>query len=200
MEHIKAIYSLRSYYGYRRMTVALRHEGFTINHKPVYRLMRKIGIQSSIRKKRRYFGKVDSIIFPNLLKRDFNSLFPGIKLSTDITYLPTTECFIYFSVIQNLCNNEILSYSISSRNNLELVLSTLNKLSEMPLAILHSDQGFQYTHKAYQGKLSELQLVGSHSLKGNCLDNACIESFFAFKNRAIYQKTVNEQKSNSHDC
>lgn len=64
--HIKAIHSLRPFYGYRRMTVALhREEGFVVNHKRVYRLMRKLGIQSVIRKKRRYFGKSGSTMFPN---------------------------------------------------------------------------------------------------------------------------------------
>lgn len=90
-----------------------------------------------------------------------------MKLSTDITYLPTTEGFIYLSVIQDLCNNEILSYSISSRNNLELVFSTLLVVTLV---------------KGIPSIIHVLSL------------------FFAFKNRAIYQKTVNEQKSNRNAC
>lgn len=177
--HIKAIHSLRPFYGYRRMTAALRREGFAINHKRVHRLMRILGLQSIIRKKRRYFGKSGSIVFPNLLGRDFNAFFPGGKLATDITYLPTTDGFLYLSAVQDLCNNEIVAHSISPRNDLELVFSTLDKLPAMPGAVLHSDQGFQYTHKSYQERLSRLQFQGSHSRKGNCLDNACVESFFS---------------------
>lgn len=184
--HIEAIHSLRPFYGYRRMTAALRREGFAVNHKRVYRLMRKLGIQSIIRKKRRYFGKSGSIVFPDLLGRDFKTLSPGKKLATDITYLPTTDGFIYLSAVQDLYNNEIVAYAISSRNDLALVSATLDKLPRQPGAVLHSDQGFQYTHKSYQERLGKLQLQGSHSRKGNCLDNACVESFFSHLKTEAY--------------
>lgn len=177
--HILAIHSIRPYYGYRRVTVALKREGFEVNHKRVYRLMRIIGIQSVIRKKRRYFGKSGSIVFPDLLGRNFNALFTGSKLATDITYLPTKNGFVYLAVVQDLCNNEIVAHALSNRNDLALVIATLDRLQAMPDAVLHSDQGFQYTHKRYQERLIELQLRGSHSRKGNCLDNACVESFFS---------------------
>jgi len=179
VEHIKAIHSLRPYYGYRRMQVALGREGFTVNHKRVYRIMRELGVQSLICKKRRYFGKSGSTVFPDLLCRDFKSIAPGMKLVADITYLPTANGFIYLSAVQDLYNNEIISYSLSAKNDLALVFATLSRTPAMPGAVLHSDQGFQYTHKAYQERLGELQLVGSHSRKGNCLDNACMESFFS---------------------
>ena len=189
--HIKAIHSLRPFYGYRRMTVALRREGFAVNHKRVYRLMRKLDIQSVIRKKRRYFGKSGSIVFPNLLGRNFKVQLPNKKLATDITYLPTTSGFIYLSVVQDLCNNEVVAHAISSRNDLALVLATLNKLTAMPGAVVHSDQGFQYTHKLYHNQLEKLQLQGSHSRKGNCLDNACVESFFShLKAEVFLEKSV----------
>ncbi len=178
-EHIKAIHSLRPFYGYRRMVVALRREGFAVNHKRIYRLMRKLGIQSVIRKKRRYFGKSGSVVFPDLFGRDFIALFPGKKLATDITYLPTSEGFIYLSVVQDLYNNEIVAHALSSRNDLALVFATLDRFPTMYGAVLHSDQGFQYTHKSYQERLGSLRFQGSHSRKGNCLDNARVESFFS---------------------
>lgn len=190
-EHIKAIHSLRPFYGYRRMTTALCREGFTVNHKRVFRLMRKLGIQSVIRKKRRYFGKSGSIVFPDLLRRDFKSGAPGKKFVTDITYLPTAAGFMYLSAVQDLHNNEIVAYSISPRNNLDLVLATLSKIPRAPGAVLHSDQGFQYTHKGYQEQLGKQQLAGSHSRKGNCLDNACAESFFShLKTEAFIDKVL----------
>ena len=102
-----------------------------------------------------------------------------MKLATDITYLPTTDGFLYLSVVQDLCSNEVVSHCISSRNDLDLVFATLGKLKAALVgAVLHSDQGFQYTHKKYQEQLTILKLVGSQSRKGNCLDNACLESFF----------------------
>ena len=178
-QHIIAIHSVRPYYGYRRMTVALNREGFAVNHKRVYRLMRRLGLQSIIRKKRRYFGKSGSNVFPDLLKRNFTSPHPGQKLVTDITYLPTTSGFIYLSAVMDLYNNEVVAHSFSSRNNLKLVFASLTELPSLPGAILHSDQGFQYTHKTYRQKLSMFALQGSHSRKGNCLDNASMESFFS---------------------
>lgn len=197
-QHILAIHSLRSFYGYRRMTVALRREGFAVNHKRVYRLMCKLGIQSVIRKKRRYFGKSGSIVFPNLLGRDFKALFPGRKLATDITYLPTTDGFLYLSVVQDLCTNEIVAHALSARNDLSLVFATLDKLPAQPSAVLHSDQGFQYTHKSYQERLSKLRLLGSHSRKGNCLDNACVESFFShLKTEAFSEKLATSKAETS---
>ena len=185
-EHILSIYSLRPYYGYRRMVTALKREGFAVNHKRVYRLMRVLCIQSIIRKKRRYFGKSGSIVFNNLLERDFSAPSPRKKFATDITYLPTTEGFIYLSVIQDLYNNEIVAHSFSSCNDLNLVLTTLDKLPISPDAVIHSDQGFQYTHKLYQQQLTKLQLQGSHSRKGNCLDNACVESFFSHLKTEVF--------------
>lgn len=190
-QHIAAIHSVRPYYGYRRMTVALNREGFAVNHKRVYRLMRELGIQSVIRKKRRYFGKSGGNVFPDLVKRNFTSPFSGQKLVTDITYLPTTSGFIYLSAVMDLYNNEIVAHSFSSRNNLELVFASLATLPPSSGAILHSDQGFQYTHKIYQQKLSLLALQGSHFRKGNCLDNASMESFFShLKTEAFAEKTL----------
>jgi len=178
-QHILAIHSIRPYYGYRRMTVALCREGLAVNHKRIYRLMKKLGLQSVIRKKRRYYGKTGSIVFPDLLQRNFSSPVARSKLVTDVTYLPTLNGFLYLSAVQDLHNNEILAYSLSIRNDLELVLSSLKQLEPVPGAILHSDQGFQYTHKSYQRELARLEALGSHSRKGNCLDNATMESFFS---------------------
>ena len=136
-------------------------------------------LQAVIRRKRRNFGIKGSIVFENRLNRDFTSSIPLKKLATDITYVPTTDGFIYLSAVQDLFNNEIVSYHISSKNDLELVFATLNKLPSARGAILHSDQGFQYTNKRYQDALKEKNIQGSHSRKGNCLDNARMESFFS---------------------
>ena len=190
-QHILAIHSIHPYYGYRRMAVALRREGFAVNHKRVYRLMKKLNIQSIIRKKRRYYGKTGSTIFPDLLQRNFSSPAPKRKFVTDITYLPTLEGFIYLSTVQDLYNNEIVAHSLSARNDLELVFASLRQLKPIPDAVLHSDQGFQYTHKAYQRELDRLEALGSHSRKANCLDNAAMESFFShMKTEAFAEKEL----------
>lgn len=172
------------------MTIALRKTGYRINHKRTYRLMKLLKITSVIRKKRRYFGKTASVTYPNLLARNFKSDAPGRKLVTDITYLPLANRFYYLSVVQDLYHNEIVGYRLSNRNDLQLVLETLDevrKKTDVQGTVIHSDQGFQYTSAAYNKRLKEFGMVGSHSRKGNCLDNACIESFFShLKTETLY--------------
>ena len=180
-EHIQAIHAVRPEYGYRRMTWALRREGFLVNHKKVYSLMKKMGIKFIIRKKRNYGGKKGSNTFPNLLNRQFKSNQRYKKLVTDITYIPTYEGMMYLSVVQDLYNNEIVSYQIYDKNDLLLVLDTIKNLpSEVNnRSILHSDQGMQYVNLEYKNVLSRRGIRCSHSRRGNCYDNACIESFFS---------------------
>ncbi|WP_309808914.1 IS3 family transposase, partial [Paenibacillus hunanensis] len=107
-----------------------------------------------------------------------------------ITYIRAGERFVYLSVIQDLYNNEIVAWRLSKRNDLSLVQDTLRQLSQrMDLrgVTLHSDQGFQYTSTSFNRTLQQLGVRGSHSRRGNCLDNACIESFFShLKTEKIY--------------
>ncbi|MBD7970493.1 IS3 family transposase, partial [Paenibacillus gallinarum] len=188
--HLLAIHQVHPYYGYLRMTVALQREGYRINHKTVYRLMKKLEIRSVIRKKRRFIGSQASVVNPNRLERKFQADSPRTKLVTDITYIRTGETFVYLSAIQDLFNNEIVAWHLSERNDLALVHETLDILcrnTDLSGAILHSDQGFQYTSKPFNRKLKQLGMLGSHSRRGNCLDNVCIESFFShLKTEKIY--------------
>ncbi|TPH16498.1 IS3 family transposase [Brevibacillus laterosporus] len=161
-----------------------------MNHKRVYRLMKELNLRSIIRKKRRYFGKTVSVINPNLLNRKFKTDKPNHLYVTDITFVSFQSRFYYLSVIQDLYNNEVVSWKVSHRNDLQLVLDTVEQLSkkrDVQEAILHSDQDFQYTSKQYNKLIKELGIKGSHSRKGNCLDNACIESFFShLKTETLY--------------
>jgi transposase InsO family protein len=114
------------------------------------------------------------------------------KLVTDITYVRIGDTFAYLSAVLDLYNNEIVAWEVSTRNDLELVHNTLNQLRDKPFskgALLHSDQGFQYTTKSYENQVKELGIRGSHSRRGNCHDNACIESFFShLKTEKLYLK------------
>lgn len=101
-----------------------------MNHKKVYRLMKVMEIQSVIRKKWRYFGKKGSKVYPNLVNREFKDRKKNEVLVTDITYIPFQNKFYYLSVIQDLYNNEIVSWKISDRNNLKLVLDTIGDLNK----------------------------------------------------------------------
>jgi len=83
--------------------------------------MKELGIRSIIRRKRRFFGKQVSVVNPNRLDRNFQADRPLQKLVTDITFIRVNEKFFYLSAVQDLFNNEILSWHISERNDLKLV-------------------------------------------------------------------------------
>ena len=191
IEKMLSIHIQHKEFGYPRMQIALREEGFKVNHKKVYRLMKLMEIQSVIRKIWRYFGKKGSKVYPNLVNREFKDREKNEVLVTDITYIPFQNKFYYLSVIQDLYNNEIASWKIPDRNNLKLVLDTIEDLNtkrNVHGTILHSDLGFKYTSKEYSKRLNKYGIRGSHSRKGNCLDNACVESFFShFKTEMLYQ-------------
>ncbi|WP_430869410.1 IS3 family transposase [Cytobacillus firmus] len=145
-EHILRIHFMYPEFGRPRITDELNENGYLINHKKVYRLMTEMDIQSVIRKKRKWHGHSPSIIFPNRLKRNFRAAGPNQKMVTDITYVSVGEECYYLSVIQDLFNNEIVSWELSKRNDLELVLNTVEKWTkkkDAAGAVLHSDQGFQ---------------------------------------------------------
>lgn len=179
-------------YGYPRVTVWLRRQyGIHVNRKRVYRLMKELGIQAVIRKKRGYFGAKEALVISeNRLNREFSASRPNEKWVTDITYLPIQGRFYYLSAIIDLFNNEVIAYRISKRNNVRLVLDTVKaaiKKREVNGVLLHSDRGFQYTSRQYNHLLQRYNITPSMSRKGNCLDNACIESFFGhFKSECLY--------------
>lgn len=194
-EHMMAIHFAHPEFGYLRMTTALWEAGFHVNHKKVWRIMRELSIQSVIRRKRKQFNYTPSHVYPNRLKRKFHATAPQQKMVTDITYISDGKQFYYLSVIQDLFNNEIVAWQLSERNDVQLVMDTVTQWArkrDVSEAVLHSDQGFQYTSQAYNTRLEALSVKGSHSRKATCLDNACIESFFShLKTEKLYLKQCN---------
>ncbi|WP_268794222.1 IS3 family transposase [Paenibacillus terrae] len=177
-EHMMAIHLAHPYFGY------------LVSHKKVWGLMKELSISSVIRKKRKSSSYVPSVVYPNHLKRKFHAAGPQQKLVTDITYISDSTRFYYLSAIQDLFNNEIVGWKLSNRNDTKLVLDTVEqwvRKRDVSGAVLHSDQGFQYTSAAYNTRLKEFGVKGSHSHKGTCLDNACIQSFFShLKTEKLY--------------
>ncbi len=192
-----AIHFANREFGYPRMTTALWEAGLNVNHKKVWRIMRELSIQSVIRKKRKKSSYTPSVIYPNRLKRQFHATAPQQKMVTDITYIPNGSTFVYLSVIQDLFNNEIVAWQLSKRNDVQLVLDTVEQWTQkrdVSEAVLHSDQGFQYTSQAYNTRLEAFGVKGSHSRKATCLDNACIESFFShLKTEKLYLNQCNSE-------
>lgn len=196
---IRAIYQQhKGRYGYRRITMEMKNNGYNINHKTVSRLMVSMGLKSLVRRKRykSYRGEVGRIA-PNLLERDFLAERPGQKWATDITEFKVGDKKLYLSPIIELFNGEIISYTLSESPNFKQVSDMLSgafaKVRSQQSLILHSDQGWQYQMKEYQRMLNKKGIKQSMSRKGNCLDNAVIENFFGtLKCELFYLKKYRE--------
>ena len=141
-----------------------------------------IGLKNVVKKKRyrSYKGEVGQKA-DNIIKRGFRAERPNEKWATDITQVEIKGEKIYISPIQDMFNGEIISYSISRHPDLELVKEMMKKAFrkciETKGIILHSDQGWHYQHYIYHKMIREHGMVASMSRKGNCLDNAKMESF-----------------------
>lgn len=170
-------------YGYRRIEIELRRKGYTINHKTVLKLMKALNIQGKQRKNKykSYKGEMGKVA-SNLLNRDFRATVPFEKLVTDVTEFSVCNEKVYLSPILDLYNREVISYSISKSPNFwqtrEMLKKLFEKLPEHAKPILHSDQGWQYQMKEFQGLLKSYNITQSMSRKGNCLDNSIMENFF----------------------
>ncbi|ENC2024082.1 IS3 family transposase [Escherichia albertii] len=178
-------------YGYRRITIWLRRQGLRINHKVVQKLMGELDLRALIRVKkyRSWKGDVGKVA-PNLLQRNFDAEKANEKWVTDVTEFAIDGKKLYLSPVLDLYNREIIAYSISERPRMQMINSMLeqamSRLRERDKPVLHSDQGWQYQMKNYQNVLQSNGVVQSMSRKGNCLDNAVMESFFGILKSECY--------------
>jgi putative transposase len=178
-------------YGYRRITLEINKRGLLINHKTVLKLMRELGLKSLIRVKRykSYKGQI-GLTAPNILQRNFKAVKPNKKWATDITEFKVLGNKLYLSPIIDLFNGEIISYDLSEKPDFKQVVAMLKmsfkKISNHKNLILHSDQGWQYQMKQYRRLLQDKGITQSMSRKGNCLDNAVIESFFGILKSELF--------------
>jgi len=171
-------------YGYRRVTAALRAAGETVNHKTVQHLMGELGLRSTVRpKKYRSYKGAAGRIAPDLVKRQFTAEQANQKWVTDVTEFNVAGQKLFLSPVMDLYNGEIIAFEIARRPMFKLVetmlIKAVNRLQEDDRPILHSDQGWQYQMPAWQRMLRLHNINQSMSRKGNCLDNAAMESFFA---------------------
>lgn len=175
--------------GSRGISMTLHDEfGITFNRKKVQRLMRKFSLVCPIRKANPYRRMMKATkehrVVPNKLQRQFKAGKPYEILLTDITYIPFHGKYVYLSAVKDSVTNEILTYHLSDSLKIDIVLETLAKLKDsykgkfQSNAYVHSDQGVHYTSPKFQVKLKEMGLDQSMSRRGNCWDNAPMESFF----------------------
>lgn len=157
-----------------------------MNHKKIRRIMKAYGLYCKIRRRNPYKAIMkkgqEHLICPNLLNRQFLVATARKVLCTDITYLYFALGRIaYLSVIKDLATGEILAWKLSLNLELEFVIETVRQLRAEELAndcLLYSDQGCHYTSLRYQAAVKALNISVSMSRKGNCIDNASMESFF----------------------
>lgn len=186
----------------------LKNKGIKMNHKKIQRIKKKYCMITKIRRINPYrviMKKTNEHkIFENKLNRDFKQNTPFKVFCTDITYLPYNGRIAYLSVIKDISSREIISWNMSQHLEMDIVMNTLEKMKNNPAILslenilFHSDQGFQYTNPFYINSVKEMNMIQSMSRKGNCIDNAPMESFFGhFKDDVDYKncKTYEELKT-----
>mgnify|MGYP000911718086 FL=1 len=182
---IKAIHQAkRETYGSPRVHAELKARGLRLGEKRVARLMRAGGIRA--KQKRKFQATTNSKhchpVAPNLLERDFEASAPDRKWVADITYIPTREGWLYLAAILDLYSRYVVGWSMAGRMNRRLVLDALDmavgRRRPGPGLLHHSDRGSQYACGDYQEALTAHGMLCSMSRKGDCWDNAPMESFF----------------------
>ncbi len=169
--------------GAPRVTKQLKKKGITCSHNKVAKRMRILGLRAKAAKKFKATtnSKHSLPIAPNLLNQDFNAIRPNQKWVSDITYIWTEEGWLYLAVIVDLYSRMVVGWSMSERMTSTLVCDALKMAlfrRGMPRGvILHSDRGSQYCSHEYQKIIKEQHLICSMSKKGDCYDNAAMESW-----------------------
>ena len=193
-------------YGYRRITLQLKNEGWSVNHKAVKRLMSKLKLYG-ITPKAKYksykgdfngtvgnkllYKQVDTKKHKTEFKRDFSTAGVNEKWTTDVSEFHIAAGKLYLSPILDMHNKEIVSYNISRSPGYMQIKNMLDKAfrkyKNLKGLIFHSDQGWQYQMPQYHRALKNHEIIQSMSRKGNCLDNSPMENFFGkMKNEMFY--------------
>ena len=185
----------RHTYGTRRVQAHLREHGLPVGRDRVGRLRRQMGL--GCKQKRCFRVTTDSEhtlpVADNLLQQNFAANAPDRVWMTDITYIRTEEGWLYLAGIKDLYTCEIVGYAMSERMTCDLTLKALNRAWQWrkppPGLIHHSDRGSQYCARQYRQRLHSLGMRASMSERGNCYDNAPMESFWAsLKNELVHHR------------
>lgn len=179
-------------YGVRRVYRELVNRGYEVNHKRVQRIMHQMKLAGKKPKEKyhSYKGEVGKVA-DNIINRDFSTTKPLEKWTTDVSQFSFSWGKCYISPILDMNSNEIVSYNLSQRPNMEQIKDMLQKafkrFPKLEGLILHSDQGWQYQHAFFRKELQSHGIIQSMSRKGNCYDNCIMETFFArLKNELFY--------------
>ena len=186
----------RGTYGSPRVHAELRAQGIQVSRRRVARLMREGGLSATIRRRapRTTDSRHDHAVAPNLLERRFAADRPDAVWLADISYLPTGEGWLYLAAIKDLATREIVGWSMADHLGAGLACDALLmaiRRRQPPRGLIHhSDRGVQYASEPYQAILARHGFRGSMSRRGNCLDNAPMESFFgSLKTELVHRAT-----------
>ncbi len=196
-DRIAAVFAAsRGTYGSPRVRADLRAEGVRVSRKRVARLMREGGLAVAVR--RRFPRTTDSNhgrpVAPNLLEQKFAAEQPDTVWLADISYIPTGEGWLYLAAVKDLATREIVGWSMSDSleagSACEALRMAIQRRQPPAGLIHHSDRGVQYACGEYQKLLARHGLRCSMSRRGNCYDNAPMESFFgSLKNELVHRTT-----------
>ena len=196
----------RGTYGSHRTWDELHKSGIACSEKRVARLMKDAGICGVVRRKHRQTPlDVHAASYPeNLLARNFKAEAANRKWVTDITYIPTDQGWLYLSVVMDLYSRRIVGWSFHSKLDASIATQALamaiNQRKTTPGLLVHSDRGTQFTSDAFQKKLADNKFVQSMSRKGDCWDNAAMESFFGtLKQELVHRVKYKTRRSAIQD-
>ncbi len=162
----------------------MKARGITCGRHRVARLMRRAGLKTCMQRlwQRSSKGRTFEHIEADKLKREFTAFAPNKRWVSDYTYIPTREGWLYLAVLMDLFSRIIVGWSMSARRDKLLTLDALKmaiaRRGDVNDLLLHSDQGMEYRTAEYHQLLQDYQITCSMSRRGNCLDNAAMESFF----------------------
>lgn len=187
-------------YGYRRVAevIRIKYKEVIMNEKKVLRIMKKYNLFPEYikrAKKKNKNERIEENVKQNLLKRNFNTDTPNKVWDTDVTYLIFKSSRAYLSTIIDLYDRHVVNYVISKRNDLKLVMDTLNgailKEKDVTGLIIHSDQGFQYTSYEYKAICESNGITISMARKGTPIDDSPIESWHSLlKKETLYNNNI----------
>ncbi len=177
--------------GIRQIKMVLEQDfDVVMNKKKIARIKNKFGLVTKIRRKNKYrvFSKKqqEHMTCKNILNRKFDIKKADKVYSTDITQLNYGHKKAFLAVFKDLCTKEIVGKNLSNRADINLTTIALNRalkrltVEKREDLMIHSDQGFHFTHFSFRKKLEDNRVTQSMSRKGNCIDNAPVESFFGY--------------------
>ena len=178
-------YEYKRRYGAPRLTQELRDAGVACSENYIAKLLRRLKLRALNGKGFRYVPAVESQtqVKENLLGRDFASSGADRKWVSDITYIKVGRVWAYLAVVLDLYSRRVVGWALDTHMRETLIIEALegalSRRQPEPGLLLHSDRGVQYRGNDYQRLLTDAGIRPSMSRKGNCWDNAVMESFFS---------------------